>query len=69
MREFNYVVEMDEDGWYVASVPSLPGCYTQARSLDELRHRVKEAIEAYLDEVPDAVARAVDFVAVQRVLV
>lgn len=49
MREFNYVIEQDEDGWYVASVPSLPGCYTQARSLDELAERVREAVEAYLD--------------------
>ena len=47
-REFNVVVERDEAGWYVASVPALPGCYTQARSLDELMSRVREAIEAYL---------------------
>lgn len=36
-REFDVVVERDEAGWYVASVPTLPGCHAQAQSLDELR--------------------------------
>jgi predicted RNase H-like HicB family nuclease len=44
VREFMTVIERDEDGWYVASVPSLPGCHTQARSLDKLNERIKEAI-------------------------
>jgi predicted RNase H-like HicB family nuclease len=43
------VVERDEDGYYIASVPELPGCHTQARTLDELTGRVKEAIELYLE--------------------
>ena len=42
------VIERDEDGYYVASVPELPGCYTQARTLDELMERVREAVELYL---------------------
>jgi hypothetical protein len=44
-REYTVVVERDGEGYYVATVPSLPGCHTQARSLDELMERVKEAIE------------------------
>ena len=47
-HRFSYLIERDEDGWYVATVPDLPGCHTQAKSLDELRERVKEAIEANL---------------------
>lgn len=43
-RQFTVVIEQDEDGYYVASVPSLPGCYTQARNLDELAPRVREVI-------------------------
>ena len=43
-QEFSVVVERDEDGYYVASVPALPGCHTQARSLDKLMERVREAI-------------------------
>jgi len=43
------MVEKDESGYYVASVPELPGCHTQAKTLDELTRRIKEAIEAYLE--------------------
>jgi predicted RNase H-like HicB family nuclease len=46
---FAVIVERDEDGYYVASVPELPGCHTQAKTLDELTKRVKEAIEEYLE--------------------
>ena len=66
-REYNVVVERDEAGWYVASVPALPGCHTQARSLDELMTRVREAIEAYL-EAGDAPS-PLEFVGVQRISV
>jgi len=48
-REFIVVIERDEDGYLVASAPSLPGCHTQARSTDELLDRVKEAIELCLE--------------------
>lgn len=51
-REFNVVIERDEDGWYVGSVPSLPGCHTQAKSLDDLMVRVREAVELYLEAQP-----------------
>jgi len=46
-RQFNVVVERDAEGFFVATVPSLPGCHTQARSLDQLMERVREAIELY----------------------
>jgi len=46
--KFAVVVEKDEAGYYVASVPELPGCHTQAKTLDRLMSRIKEAIEAYL---------------------
>ena len=49
MREFTVVIEQDEDGVYVASVPELPGCHTQAETLDELNSHIKEAIELYLE--------------------
>jgi len=48
-KKFSVLVEKDEDGYYVATVPSLPGCHTQAKSLDELAERTREAIEAYLE--------------------
>ena len=46
--KFAVVVEKDEAGYYVASVPELPGCHTQAKTLDELMVRVKEAIARFL---------------------
>ena len=64
--EFNVVIEKDEDGTYVASVPALRGCHTQARSLDVLMKRIKEAIELCL-EVEEPVTN--EFIGVQRVTV
>ena len=49
MQTFSVVVEQDEDGVFIASVPTLPGCHTQARSLDELRARIAEAISLHLE--------------------
>jgi predicted RNase H-like HicB family nuclease len=43
------VVQKDEDGYFVASVPELPGCHTQAKTLDEVIRRIKEAVEICLD--------------------
>ena len=65
-REFNVVVERDSEGFYVASVPTLHGCHTQARSLDELTERIKEAIALCL-EVEGETGDSLDFVGVQRV--
>jgi len=48
-REFSVIIEKDEDGYYVASVPTLRGCHTQAKSLDLLMERVQEAIELCLE--------------------
>jgi predicted RNase H-like HicB family nuclease len=67
-REFSVIVERDEEGYYVASVPELPGCHTQARSLDKLRDRVREAIELCL-EVENDPRTGVEFVAFQRVTI
>ena len=67
-REFSVVIERDEEGYYVASVPSLPGCHTRARSLDELMDRVREAIALCLEVENDAFA-GLEFVGVQRVSV
>jgi predicted RNase H-like HicB family nuclease len=65
-REFNVVIERDEDGYFVASVPELRGCHTQAKSLDVLMKRVKEAIQLCL-EVEEPVLN--EFIGIQRVAV
>jgi len=65
-RDYDVVVERDTEGFYVASVPSLHGCHTQARSLDELMERIQEVIELCLEEQgpPSGV---LEFVGVQRI--
>ena len=67
-REFSVIVELDGDGYYLASVPELPGCHTQARSLDKLIKRVREAIELCL-EVEEEGQPTTEFVGVQRITV
>ena len=67
-REFSVVVERDEEGYYVASVPELRGCHTQARSLDKLMERIREAIELCL-EVEREVHTKTEFIGVQRIAV
>ena len=67
-RQFYVVVEKDSAGYFVASVPALPGCHTQAKSLDELMERVREAIELCL-EVQGEPPESLDFVGVQRITV
>lgn len=68
VREFNVILERDSEGYYVASVPELPGCHTQARSLDKLMVRIREAIELCL-EVERDLPRASEFIGVQRIAV
>jgi predicted RNase H-like HicB family nuclease len=67
-RDFNVLIEQDSAGCYVATVPSLKGCHTQARSLDKLIARVREAIELCLEvEGEDGGAEDLAFIGVQRV--
>ncbi len=66
MREFSVIIEKDADGYYVASVPVLRGCHTQAKSLDTLMKRIKESIELCL-EVETPIAN--EFIGVQKVAV
>jgi predicted RNase H-like HicB family nuclease len=67
-RELNVLVERDRDGFYVASVPALKGCHTQAKSLDELMERIREAAELCLDVQGEDVD-ALEFVGVQRLTI
>ena len=56
-RQFDVVIERDEEGYYVASVPQLSGCHTQARSLDEVTVRIREAIELLLQSYHENAAK------------
>jgi predicted RNase H-like HicB family nuclease len=48
-KEFTVIIEQDEEGYYIAEVPELRGCHTQAKSLDTLMERIKEAIQLCLE--------------------
>lgn len=65
-KKYTVLIERDEDGWLVSEVVELPGCHTQARSMDQLIERTKEAIKAYLEEAP-LPAMVQEFVGVQAI--
>ena len=65
-KTYDVIIEMDEDGYYVGSVPMLPGCHTQAKSIDDLIVKIKEAIELYL-EVKEGQREDNKFLGIQRV--
>lgn len=66
IRHFDVVIEKDSEGYFVASVPMLKGCHTQAKSLDVLMERIREAIELCL-EIQEETPELLDFVGVQRI--
>jgi predicted RNase H-like HicB family nuclease len=67
-RKFTVLIERDEEGNYVATVPALRGCHTQARSLDTLLKRVREVIELCLENGSDNV-EPLELVGIQQVSV
>lgn len=67
-REFNVVIEQDTEGYFIASVPDLRGCYTQAKSLDTCMKRIREVIELCLEDEKDHGGSS-SFIGVQRVRV
>ncbi len=50
MDKYNIIIEKDSDGWYISEVLELPGCYSQAKTMDELIERTKEAIKCHTSE-------------------
>jgi predicted RNase H-like HicB family nuclease len=68
VRQFDVVIERDEEGYYVASVPQLHGCHTQGKSLDEVMEHIREAAELCL-EVEGAPAQELEFIGIQRITI
>ncbi len=65
-RKFTVVIERDEDGYYVGTVPSLRGCHTQAKTLDTLMKRMREAVELCLAS-EDSNGGSLELVGVQQI--
>jgi predicted RNase H-like HicB family nuclease len=65
-KTFTVVIERDEDGYYVGTVPTLPGCHTQAKTLDTLMKRMREAVALCL-ESEDGARGSLELVGVQQI--
>jgi predicted RNase H-like HicB family nuclease len=66
-KKYTVVIEKDEQGWLVSDVVELYGCHTQAKTMDELLVRTKEAIQGYLESEDKNKEIAVEFVGVQQI--
>lgn len=53
ISQFKVVIEQDEEGWFVASAPAIPGCHTQGKTYEEVIKNIKEAIELCLEVAKD----------------
>lgn len=67
-RKFTVLIERDEDGFCVATVPALAGCHTQAKTLDALMKRTREAIELCL-QGDTAEPQSMELVGIQQISV
>jgi predicted RNase H-like HicB family nuclease len=67
-RKFTVLIEKDEAGYFVASVPALRGCHTQAKNLDVLMKRVREVIELCLED-GDSEVESLELVGIQQISV
>ncbi len=66
--DFTVIIEKDEDGFFVASVPEIEGCYTQGKTLQEVLERIKEAIEVCLEGDQEEI-NPLKFIGIQKVQV
>ena len=67
-RKFTVLIEKDEAGYYIASVPALRGCHTQAKSLDILMKRIREVVELCLEDTNSEVD-SLELVGIQQITV
>lgn len=67
-RKFTVLIEQDEEGYYVATVPASRGCHTQAKTLDTLMKRVREVVELCLEDEKNHVG-PLELVGIQQISV
>ena len=67
-RKFTVVIEQDEEGYLVATVPALRGCHTQAKNLDALMKRIRQVISLCLEEEKNP-SGALELVGIQQISV
>ena len=66
VREYDVVIEQDENKVYVAHVPELPGCHTEGDTLEEVMENIKEAVELYLEYTKEKVENFVKIITYQK---
>lgn len=66
LQKFNVIIEKGKDGYLISDVVELPGCHTQAKTLDVLLKRTKDAISLYL-KCKEPSESAVKFLGLQQV--
>ncbi len=66
VQNFTVIIEKDEDGYYVGYVPSIRGCHSQGKTIDELVENIKEAIQLCL-EVENKNIEPEKFIGIQTV--
>ncbi|MCY4362731.1 MAG: type II toxin-antitoxin system HicB family antitoxin [Gammaproteobacteria bacterium] len=66
---YTIIIEKDEDGYFVGSIPALPGCHTQAKSVDQLMERMEEAIALWLEVENVSDHSPLELVGIQRLAV
>jgi predicted RNase H-like HicB family nuclease len=49
--KYRVLIEQDEDGVFVAEVPSLPGCISQGETREQAVGNIREAIALYLESL------------------
>ena len=67
MANFNLIIEKGEDGYLIAEVVELPGCHTQAKNMDELLKRIKEAISLYLKDNQNIEVKGSNFIGMRKI--
>ena len=60
---FRVVIEQDEEGYFIASAPAIPGCYTQGMRYEDVLKNIREAIQLCLDVAKDdpSYKKSIDF--------
>jgi predicted RNase H-like HicB family nuclease len=66
---YTVIIEKDEDGYYVGSIPALPGCHTQAKSVDQLMERMEDAVSLWLEVEKESDHSPLELVGIQRLAV
>ena len=57
LTRYLVTTEVDEDGFIVASCPSLPGCHSQGETLEEALENIKDAIEIYIEHTAQSAGK------------